>query len=210
MRATALFDPAARLRLETAIAQAERATSGEIVLVVVRACDEYGSAGWRFAVLLAAAAFAALAAFAPPLDIWLYLAAQAAALGVGHALARIEALRRALLPEPLVEQRVAERARRAFTEHGLARTQGRTGILLLVALLEHRVVVLADEGIHRALDPDESWQEVVDLAVAGLRSGRAVEGIEAAVRRCGAILARHVGASAANADELPNRVVLED
>ena len=47
-------------------------------------CDEYGSAGWRFAVLLAGLAFAGLAAFAPPLEIWIYLAAQAIALGAGH------------------------------------------------------------------------------------------------------------------------------
>jgi len=210
VRATTLVDPAARQRLETAIFEAERTTAGEIVLDVVHACDEYGSVGWRLAVALAALVLAGLAAFAPPERAWIYLAAQAAALLVGHGLARIDTIRRWLLPEALVEARVAERARRAFAENGLTRTQGRTGILLFVALLERRVVVLADEGIHRLLDPGETWQEVVDLAVAGLRDGRAVEGLEAALRRCGAILARHVPAPDRNPDELPNRIVLED
>jgi putative membrane protein len=210
MRATDLIDPAARQRLETTILELERTTSGEIVLDVVQACDEYGSVGWRLGVLFAGLSFAGLAAFAPPDDAWVYLAVQAGALLLGHGLARVDAIRRMLLPDALVETRVAERARRAFTENELTRTVDRTGILLLVALLEHRVVVLADEGIHRAVGPGETWQDVVDLAVAGLRSGRAVEGIEAALRRCGAILAAHAPAPDHNPDELPNRVVLED
>ena len=213
MRPGKLLDPAARLRLEGAVVEAERNTAGEIVVVVARACDEYGSASWRFGVSLAALAFAGLLAFAPPLAGWIYLAAQAAALATAHALARIDTVRRLLLPESLVQLRVAERARHAFAANGLARTQQRTGILLFVALLERRVVVLADEGIHRKLDPNESWQDVVDLAIDGLRSGRgadAASGLEAAIHRCGEILARHVPAPDRNPDELPNRIVLED
>lgn len=213
MRPGKLLDPAARLCLESAVVEAERHTAGEIVVVVTHACDEYGSAGWRFGVSLAALVFAGLLAFAPPLAGWIYLAAQAAALAAAHALARIDAVRRLLLSQPLVQMRVAERARHAFAANGLARTQQRTGILLFVALLERRVVVLADEGIHGKLAPNESWQDVVDLAVDGLRTGRgadAVHGLEAAIRCCGEILARHVPAPDRNPDELPNRIVLED
>lgn len=210
MKPSKLFDPAARQRLEASVFEAERDTAGEIVVVVARACDEYGGAPWRFGVLLAAITFAGMIAFLPPQSGWIYLAAQAVALLVAHALARIDAVQRLLLPEPLVRERVAERARYAFAANGLTRTQHRTGILIFVALLEHRVVVLADEGIHRTLDPNESWQEVVDLAVAGLRDGRATDGLDAAIRRCGEILARHVPAQGRNPDELPNRIVLED
>ena len=210
MRPGQLLDPAARLRLEVTVMESERNTEGEIVVVVARACDEYGSAGWRLGVLLAALVFAGLLAFAAPLAGWIYLAAQAAALAVAHAVARIEAVRRLLLAQPLVLARVAERARHAFAANGLARTQHRTGILIFVALLERRVVVLADEGIHRTLDPNESWQQVVDLAVDGLRRGDAVDGLEAAIRRCGEILARHVPVLGRNPNELPNRIVLED
>lgn len=211
MRASEWIDPAARQQLEAVVAEAERATGGEIVLAVVSACDEYGAVDWRLGVALAATLFLGLGWLAPPLPWTTYLAAQAAALALGHGLARIEPLRRALLPGALVEQRVAARARRCFAEQGLARTRGRTGILIFVALLEHRVVVLADEGIDRALAPGETWQQVVDLAVAGLRAGRPVEGLAAAVQRCGEILARHLPAEAPDPDELPNRlVVLED
>ena len=211
MRPSQLFDAAARQRLESAVVEAERATGGELVVAVVHACDEYGSAGWWAGCALAALAFLALGIFLPALPWTAYLAAQAAALAAGHGLARLDGVRRRLLPQRLVARRVAERARRCFAENGLARTRGRTGVLIFVALLERRVVVLADEGIHRALDPDESWQQVVDLAVDGLRRGQPVEGIEAAVRRCGEILARHLPAISPNPNELPNPpVVLED
>jgi putative membrane protein len=210
MRPADVFDAAARARIERAVVAAERETAGEIVVVVVRACDAYGGAPWRLGVALAALAFLGLAALAPPLPLWWYLAAQSVGLAAGHGLARLDGVRRHLLLDAWVEQRVAERAQRAFVEGGLHRTAGRTGILLFVAFLERRVVVLGDEGIHRALDPDETWQSVVDLAVTGLRRGRAVEGLEEAVARLGEILARHVPAAPRNPDELPNALVVED
>ncbi|HXK26161.1 MAG TPA: hypothetical protein VMS55_26090 [Myxococcota bacterium] len=211
MRPSRLLDVSARERLAAAVRDAERRTRGEIVLVVVRACDEYGAAPWRLGVLLAALVYCGLQAFAAPLPWWWYLGAQALTLLAGHALMRIDALRRLLLGPHLARERVHERAERAFFENGLTRTHGRTGILIFVAWLERRVVVLGDEGIHGALDPGESWEEVVDLAVAGLREGRALDGLEAAVRRCGEILARHFPVSPErNVDELPNAVVIED
>lgn len=210
MRPGELIDAAARARLEAVVGETERATGGEIVVAVVRACDGYASVGWWLGVSLAALVFLALGLFAPPLPWFAYLAAQAAALLAGRALARVPGVLRQLLPPERVERALAERAARCFSEQGLTRTRGRTGILILAALLERRVVVLADEGIDRALDPDESWQEVVDLAVDGLRRGAGASGLEAAVRRCGAILARHLPAISPNPDELPNAVVLED
>ncbi len=218
MTPSRVIDPAARIRLESAVIEAERATSGEIVVNVVRACDEYGSAGWRCGVLLAGAAFLALAELharspVPWLEGHLISAlflAELGALGLGHALARLDPVRRLFVSHPLREHRVAERARRAFAERGLARTAGRSGILLFVALFERRAVVLADEGIHSALGPDESWDEVVRPIVAGLRGGNAVDGLLAAVRRCGELLARRLPAAAREVNELPNPVVLED
>ncbi len=210
MKPSQLLDPADRLRLERAVLEAERGTAGEIVVVVVHACDEYGSAGWRLGVALAALAFLGLWLLAPPLPAWVYLTAQAAALLAGHGAARLDPVRRRLLPPDLVETRVAGRARRAFAEHGLTRTAHRTGILVFVTLLERRVVVLADEGIDRALTEGESWEEIVRLAVEGLRSGDAARGLEAAVRRCGEILAAHHPPPPDDRDELPVAVVLED
>lgn len=210
MKPSRWLDPADRLRLESLVVEAERRTAGEIVVVVVHACDEYGAAGWRLGVALAALAFLAGALFAPQVTAPWLLGAQALALGAGHLLGRVDAVRRLLISEELVGRRVSERAQRAFAENGLSRTAGRTGILIFVTLLERRVLVLADEGIHRQLDPEESWEDVVALATAGMHEGRPAEGLAAAVRRCGEILARHCPAPPRNVDELPNAVVIQD
>jgi putative membrane protein len=210
MKPSLWIDADARRRLESVITEAEQHTEGEIVLMVVRACDAYEGVGWRVGVSLAVLASLGVAALDPTPAPLFVLAAQGVALLAGHGLAHLEPLRRHLLPHALVERRVAERARRAFAERGLERTRARTGILLFVAALERRVVVLGDVGIDAALDPDESWQQVIDLAVAGLREGGAVEGLEAALRRCAEMLARHVPALVPRIDQLPDAVVVED
>lgn len=207
---SALVPPDARLRIEAAIADVERRTAGEIVVVVAAQSADYASVPWRLGVVLAAVALLGLALHLPVLPAAALLAAQAVALGIGLALGRLPAVRHHLVSDVVQDARVAESARRSFAEHGLAGTTGRTGILIFVSLLEHRVVVLADEGIHRVLGPEERWEDVVALALAGIREGRTAGGLEDAVRHCGQILAAHVPASAADVDELRNRVVLED
>lgn len=210
MKPSRLLDPADRLRLECAVLAAEQGTAGELVVVVVAASDAYASAPWRLGVLLALIACLGAAIFLPDASVLALLAAQAAGLAAAFGLARLDPVRRRLVSDALAEARVRERAERAFAEHGLARTAGRTGVLLFVSLLERRVRVLADEGVHSRLGPGQSWQEVVDQALEGLRGGRAAEGLLRAVRTTGAILARHLPAPPRNPDELPTALVLED
>ena len=80
--------------------------------------------------------------------------------------------------------------------------------LLFVALLERRVVLLPGEGLEKALD-SSGWEEVVRLATEGFRSGHPARGLEAAVRRCGEIVARLPG-SPRDLAELPAPLVLEE
>lgn len=210
MRPSELFDAEGRARIEAAVAAAERTTTGEIVVKVVAACDEYGSAGWRLGVALAALALLGVGLFGPPLPLSGLLVAQAAALAAGHGLGRISAVRRLFVSEDAMQHAAERRAAAAFAEHGLRHTREHTGILLLVALFEHRVVVLADSGVNRRLDPDHTWQEVVDLALDGIRRGQPVDGLVEAVHRCGEILAHPLPADEDTQDEIPHALVLED
>ncbi|MCL4685105.1 hypothetical protein KJ059_10180 [Myxococcota bacterium] len=211
VRASELIDPAARQHLEAVVLESERHTVGEIVVAVVSACEDDHRVGWRLGVVAAAAALVGTSLFVPGAPWWALLAIQATAFCVAYGMTRLPAVRRQLLPADLIEARVQGRARRCFREQGLTRTRGRTGILLFVTLLERRVVVLADEGIDRVLGPGETWGQVVDLVTAGLRAGRGVDGLEAAVRRCGEILAQHAPRSTERGiDELPNAIVVED
>lgn len=210
MRASDLLDAEGRSRIEAAVRTAERTTTGEIVVAVVTACDEYGSAGWRLAALFAGLALLGVGVFAPPVSVAVLLLAQVAAAALGHLLARLARVRRLFVTEAAMQEAAERRASATFARHGLHRTRDGTGILLLVALFEHRVVVLADEGVNRRLDPDESWQDVVELALAGIRRGEPISGLEAAVARCGEILAHPLPAGADLRDEIAQALVVED
>jgi putative membrane protein len=210
MRPSELLGADGRERIVAAVREAEKTTSGEIVVAVVRQCDEYGAAGWRCGATLAALAYLGAALFLPSLATSAYLAIQVAALGLGHLAARIAPIRRVFISEATMQERAERRAAAAFAELGLRHTERQVGILILVALLEHRVVVLADRGINEALGPDESWEEIVELVLSGIRSGQPADGIVAAVGRCGEILAHPLPASANDRDEIRRELVIED
>ena len=210
IRPSALLDPADRLRIEGAVLEAEQNTAGEIVVAVVGSCAEYGSAGWRLGAAMALAGFLGAGIFAAESGLWMLLGAQAVGLALGHLLGRIQIVRRSLISNSFMQECAERRAWSAFAENGLARTAERTGILIFVALFEHRVIVLGDEGVDRVLDPDESWEEVVGLLLAGVREKRAAEGILAAVQRCGELLQAHLPAAPKSLNQLPTALILED
>jgi putative membrane protein len=209
-RPSALLDPADRLRIEGAVLEAEQNTAGEIVVAVVGSCAEYGSAGWRLGAALALVGFLGAGILAAETGLWILLGAQTVGLALGHLLGRIQIVRRALISDSFMQECAERRAWSAFAENGLARTAERTGILIFVALFEHRVIVLGDEGVDRVLDPDESWEEVVGLLLAGVREKRAADGILAAVRRCGELLQAHLPAAPKSLNQLPTALILED
>jgi putative membrane protein len=210
IRPSALLDPADRLRIEGAVLEAEQNTAGEIVVAVVGSCAEYGSAGWRLGAAVALLGFLGAGIFAAEIGLGMLLGAQAVGLALGHLLGRIQIVRRSLISDSFMQECAERRAWSAFAENGLARTAERTGILIFVALFEHRVIVLGDEGVDRVLDPDESWEEVVGLLLAGVREKRAAEGILAAVRRCGELLQTHLPAAPKSLNQLPTALILED
>jgi putative membrane protein len=98
-------------------------------------------------------------------------------------------------------QRAAELA---FHQLGMVETRGRTGILIYVSLLERRVVVLADRGIHARV-AEGTWDGVVARVVEGIRRGQADDGLVEGIRLCGEILARHVPPQPNDPNELPDR-----
>jgi putative membrane protein len=105
--------------------------------------------------------------------------------------------------------KVTLRAEQAFYKHGLHNTKDRTGILILVSLLERRVHVLADKGINDRV-PAGTWDGLVNGIIDGIRTGQATDAICAAIAECGALLAQDSPAgSGDNPNELPDRLIQE-
>jgi len=189
--------------IEAAVRGAERTTSGEIVPMLVERSDSYADVRLGAAALVAIASGGVFLAFRPLLSDWLVPAQLCvfAALCWGFGWRPLLGL---VAPNPLFAERVHRAASLAFHDAGLVATRERTGILIYVSLLERRVQVLADRGIHERV-PDGTWDGVIDKVVAGIREHRAVVGMVEGIRRCGEILARHFPPRPDDVNELPDR-----
>jgi putative membrane protein len=195
-------------RVRAAVAGAEECTAGEIVTYLVGECDTYPEATWRAAAIGGLAGLATAAALHDLLGWWggllLLWSAVPALLGAGAGalLARWPAIRRALVAPRELERRVTSRAEAAFLEEEVFATRDRSGILIFLALFEHRAVILGDRGIYRVVAPEE-WRGLVEALVAGIRAGRAADALVAAVEACGRLLEeRGVALRPGDTDEL--------
>ena len=203
MRIEELLDRAAFAAIEAAVRDAERCTSGEIVPLLAERSDEYAEVRLVAAALLALGAGVLWLAFAPGRDHWL-LPTQFGVFAAVAWLSGRRALLRLLAPGAWLAERVQRAAELAFHQLGMVETRDRTGILIYVSLLERRVVVLADRGIHARV-AEGTWDGVVARVVEGIRRGEADEGLVAGIRMCGEILSRHVPAGPNDPNELADR-----
>ena len=139
-------------------------------------------------------------------SIWLWLALPAwAGAGIGYLLPLlVRPLHRALVGAEVLDSRVDRRAAAAFAESEVFATRARTGLLLLVALFEHRVEIVSDQGVEARV-PSAEWAPIVDRLTAGLRQGRTSQSIVAAIGEIGSLLeSRGVTGLGPDVDELPD------
>jgi putative membrane protein len=214
-------------RIAKAVADAEKTTAGEIYCVLAPEVGDDRAAPliWATSAALLIPALALLAGFRPEMlsrlfggwsvgheaahDVAIlsalltYVGLQAAIFAVTAALVSIPAVRRALIPAALKKARVRRAALDYFLAKDLHLTRHRTGVLIFAALAEHRVEVIADEGIHAAA-PSTVWDEVVADLVEGLKRGAVADGFVAAIARTGAVLAAHVPPRPGDVNELPD------
>ncbi len=202
-RVEELLAPEAMAAIEAAVRGAERTTSGEIVPMVVERSDSYADVRIGAAAIVSLALGGVLLVVAPGHSLW-FVPAQLCMFAALCWVFGWRSLLSLVAPNPLFAERVHRAASLAFQEAGLVETRDRTGILIYVSLLEHRVQVVADRGIHERV-PDGAWDTVVERVVTGIREKRADEGLIEGIRLCGAILAGNFPPRADDSDELPNR-----
>jgi putative membrane protein len=106
------------------------------------------------------------------------------------------------------EEAVRSRALRAFYEKGLYKTRFRTGVLIFLSLLEHKVWILADKGIYEKMD-QETLNRFAGEISRGVGEGRAFEALCRAIQGIGGLLARHFPLSPGDTDELSDEIFYE-
>lgn len=207
-RAVAVLDDKAQSAVHAALIAAEAHTIGEIVPVVVERSDRHPGADWLSALTLLLLGSALLEGVLPwHAPHWLILC-QLGLGAVGFALSRaLPAWKRMFVSESRATEMAAEQATQEFFRLGLHETQARTGVLIFASLLERRVIVLGDLGIHSRVG-DEHWELTKDAVLLGARGGEMEKGLVEGIRRCGAVLEQHFPWTLGDRNEVPDRVVV--
>lgn len=204
-----LFPKEEQEKIAGAVRDAERMTSGEIVPFVVGQSDNYETAEWRAGAICGLLAFLAAAFLPYARGEWtrfdpLAVAASTLLIGGGAMLAvrLIPPVKRLFAGAHLMTRRVEQRAAEAFIGEEVFATEKRTGILIFLSMMERRVLVMGDAGIHSRVRQDD-WHEIIALVVKAIHAGKPADGLVEAIRRCGALLAAHgVARTAGDTDEL--------
>ena len=118
-------------------------------------------------------------------------------------------VKRALVPKRAQKIKVHQQARNIFWDRGLTETKERNGLLILVSLLERRVAILADKGIHLKVGKDY-WDNEVNQIVSGILSGKMVEALCRAIENIVKKLKEHFPHKKDDVNELADSVRLED
>jgi putative membrane protein len=204
-----------RRRIQSAVQEAERRTSGEIVPMVVSASYTYPMADVIFAAVSALPVAIALAHgvgsrfWIGGQNLWLFLGFFALAFALFHGAARRwPALKRLFISGREMDEEVEEAAVTRFFTEGLYRTREETGVLIFISVFERRVWVLADRGIDAKVE-QEQWQEPVRIIVDGIRQRRQADAVCEAVAQVGNILREHFPVDPGDSDELRNLIVEE-
>ena len=203
------FSEAEREAIRAATTAAERNTAGEIVVYVVERCDLYPELAWKGALI-----GGALGAMCAALGAWWFggwgaadhlgiLIGLQVGLVLGWIASRFGPVARRLIGEELLKSRVAGRAAEAFLEEQVFATRERSGVLIFVALFEHRVLILADQGIDACVE-ESAWAAISNDVAAGVRRRKAAEALIDAVQRCADLLVEHGMSPKDSKNELSN------
>jgi uncharacterized membrane protein len=100
-----------------------------------------------------------------------------------------------------------ERAATVFATLGMQTTAERNGVLIYLAVDDHKLAIVGDAGVHAHVG-EEYWQRVRDAMVERLRHGQARDAVVHAVTEVGLVLQRLFPRRPDDQNELSDRVSL--
>lgn len=195
--------------IEKTIAEIEKNTSGEILVVLSPTSDSYFRArllgafiGWFIA--------SAIALIIEWNSHWgapfeKLLALQALGILAGGVLAYVPLMARLLVPSAILGRNVHREALAQFAALGLHATKEHTGILVMLSIFERRVEIVADKGIHSKVD-DTYWKKQAELISSGFKEKKPASHLIDSLRQMGAKLAEHFPPNPNDTNEISNKV----
>jgi uncharacterized membrane protein len=99
-----------------------------------------------------------------------------------------------------------DRAAFLFQKIGIGSTVLRNGVLIYVALKDHKFSIIGDKGIHEKVGPG-FWDAIKEKMTEHFRAGRIYDGIVTAVTDAGEALADHFPYTAGDRNELSDDII---
>ena len=206
-----------REQIRLAVQTAERQTKAEIVPMLVAQSGLYREVRHWVGLGLALSVLTILLTLESHWLPWGWYASNAAwlllstlgAYGCGVWLGTLWPVIRLCTSAERMRHKVKLRAERAFSQHAVSHTRERTGVLIMLSILERQIYVLPDRTLGDLASTDQ-WTQVVQAAVERLQGGDIVSGLCQGVHRCGLLLADICpGRPGDNPNELPDDLVQE-
>jgi len=203
-----------------AVNKAEGKTSGEIATAMIKESYDYAIYELIFAVVIGFIYFVVMMFFAGSIEQYLqskfwdysvnylvmfYGFSTFVIISVFYFIGNISSIDRLIVPNKIRLQKVQERATRYFMESGVYNTKDRTGILIFISIMEHRVELLADSGISEKISK-EKWQNIVDNIIAGIKQKQITKHLIESIDECGNLLAEHFPIQADDKNELTDEI----
>jgi putative membrane protein len=201
-----LFSTEDERRISAAITDAEKRTSGEIVVVVAAQSDGYHYVPPLVGAIIALLVPWVLIFFTQLHIIPIYLIQLAVFLVVTLALlpARI---RTPLVPVSIKRLHAHRRAVEQFLVQNLHTTDGRTGVLLFVSVAERYAEIIADRGIDAKVSAG-TWKGIIEQLTAAIGAGQPADGFVVAIDAIGTALAAHFPPGMDDPNELPDHLII--
>lgn len=203
---TRKLSKAERNSVLAAIREAEQGTSAEFVAVVARRIDRHHGVSLTLGLAAALLAGIAVAWLDPWASVWKALFAQCIAFAIVYLGADFTPLAARLAPRPMRAAKARRLAHLLFLDRGLAGLPEHNGVLLLVALAEQQVEIVADHAIDK-LAGSEAWTGVVESFARQAKSAEVGAALASALKQLGAIMAKHFPPEAGQASRVPDRLI---
>jgi len=96
-----------------------------------------------------------------------------------------------------------------FEELEMHKTEGRTGVLIYMAVIDRVFTVIGDAGINHKV-PDNFWDKTTELISKYFRKGQFKEGLIAGIQTIGEDMKVHFPIGENDKNELPNKISFGD
>jgi putative membrane protein len=213
LKAAHFFTQEENNRITAAIKAVESRSDGEVAVMVVDQSSPYLEAdilgGVILGSLLALILTEILVDYFGHDSLWYYLPLSFIFFFPFRLLtAKVPAIKTVFMTVKRKEEMVKLRALRAFYEKGLYKTRHHTGVLFFLSLLERKVWILADKGIHKKLD-QETLNRFAQIVSQGIGQSQACQALCHGIEEIGRLLAEHFPVTSGHIDQLPDQVMTE-